>query len=205
LEFRRVLFRSSLAEVQRVMLDTGHLRLPVYEESLDRVIGIVLARDLWKAQRDGVESLATVIREPKFVPETKPVEDLIREMRAVRLKMAIVLDEYGGTAGLVTLEDLIAGHVGAIQDETQEEPPPFEEHVEGEVRISGGVPVWEVNERFGLDLPEEQHETVGGFVFGTLGRIAQVGDEVAVPQGIFRVLEMDGRRIDRLAFIRMPA
>ena len=196
---------SSLAEVQRVMLDTGHLRLPVYEESLDRVIGIVLARDLWKAQRDGVESLATVIREPKFVPETKPVEDLIREMRAVRLKMAIVLDEYGGTAGLVTLEDLIEEIVGEIQDEHEQEPLPFEEHVEGEVRISGGVPVWEVNERFGLDLPEEQHETVGGFVFGTLGRIAQVGDEVAVPQGIFRVLEMDGRRIDRLAFIRMPA
>src|SRR5690606_3507070 len=129
----------------------------------------------------------------------------IREMRAVRLKMAIVLDEYGGTAGLVPLEDLMEEIVGEIQVEPEQEPLPSEEHVEGEGRISGGVPVWEVNERFGLGLPEEQHETVGGYVFGTLGRIAQVGDEVAVPQGIFRVLEMDGRRIDRLAFIRMPA
>jgi putative hemolysin len=192
----------SLTEVQEVMLETGHLRLPVYEDNLDRVIGIVLARDLWKAHRDGVKSLSSVIREPKFVPETKPVEDLIREMRAVRLKMAIVLDEYGGTAGLVTLEDLIEEIVGEIQDEHEQEPLPFEEHLEGEVRIGGGVPVWEVNERFDLDLPEEQHETVGGYVFGTLGRIAQVGDEVAIPQGILRVLEMDGRRIDRLAFIR---
>jgi CBS domain containing-hemolysin-like protein len=191
----------SLAEAQRVMLEEGHLRLPVYEGSVDRVVGVLLARDLWKAVVAGVADLRDVTREPMFVPESKLVEDLIREMRKRRIKMAIVLDEYGGTAGLVTLEDLIEEIVGEIQDEHEVEPLPFEEEVEGEIRIGGAVPVAEVNERFGFSLPEETYETVGGYVFGTLGRIAEVGDEVMVPGGVLRVVAMDGRRIDRVALI----
>jgi CBS domain containing-hemolysin-like protein len=186
---------------QEMMLDEGHLRLPVYRENIDHVVGVVLARDVWRAAREGVTDLKEVIRDPAFVPESKPVEDLIREMRSQRIQMAIVLDEYGGTAGLVTLEDLIEEIVGEIQDEHEQEPLPFEEESEGEVRIGGSVPISEVNERFGLDLPEDQQETVGGFVFGTLGRVADVGDEVVVPGGVLRVLSMDGRRIDRLAFL----
>jgi CBS domain containing-hemolysin-like protein len=139
------------------------------------------------------------------VPESKRVEDLIREMRHQRIKMAIVLDEYGGTAGLVTLEDLIEEIVGEIQDEHEFEPLPFEEELEGEVRIHGSVPLPEVNERFGLSLPEDLHETIGGFVFGTLGRVAKAGDEVAIPGGTLRVLEMDGRRIDRIAYFPSPS
>jgi putative hemolysin len=107
-----------------------------------------------------------VVREPTFVPESKPVEDLIREMRLQRIKMAVVLDEYGGTAGLVTLEDLIEEIVGEIQDEHELEPLPFEDEMEGQVRVSGSVSVFEVNERFGLSLPEDLYETLGGFVFG---------------------------------------
>ncbi len=192
---------ATLAEAQRVMLDDGHLRLPVYEGSIDRVVGVLLARDLWKAANEGVTDLRDVIREPTFVPESKLVEDLIREMRTLRIKMAIVLDEYGGTAGVVTLEDLIEEIVGEIQDEHEVEPLPFEEEMEGEVWISGSVSVAEVNERFGFSLPEEVYETVGGYVFGTLGRIAEVGDEVGVPGGVLRVMEMDGRRIGRVALI----
>jgi CBS domain containing-hemolysin-like protein len=114
--------------------------------------------------------------------------------------MAIVLDEFGGTAGLVTLEDLIEEIIGEIQDEHEQEPLPFEEEMQGEVRIRGDVSLWEVNERFGLELPEELYDTIGGFVFGELGRIAEEGDEVGVPGGCFRVVAMDGRRIDRVAF-----
>jgi CBS domain containing-hemolysin-like protein len=192
---------SSLADAQRMMLQEGHLRLPVHEGTIDRVVGVLLARDLWKAAAEGVTDLREVVREPTFVPESKLVEDLIREMRRRRIKMAIVLDEYGGTAGLVTLEDLIEEIVGEIQDEHELEPLPFEEALEGEVRIVGSVSVAEVNERFGLSLPEEIYETVGGYVFGTLGRIAEVGDEVTVPGGVLRVVAMDGRRIDRVALI----
>ncbi|HSJ31492.1 MAG TPA: hemolysin family protein [Longimicrobiales bacterium] len=195
---------TSLDEAQRVMLDEGHLRLPVYSERVDSIVGVLIARDLWRAAREGVRDLKTVLRPATFVPESKPVEALIREMRQQRLKMAIVLDEYGGTAGLVTLEDLIEEIVGEIQDEHEQDPLPFEEELEGEIRISGSVPVTEVNEKFELDLPEDMYETVGGFVFGTLGRVGKVGDEVSVAGGVLRVIAMDGRRIDRVAFVPDP-
>ncbi len=192
---------SGLADAQRVMLEEGHLRLPVYEGTIDSVVGVVLARDLWKAVGVGVADLREVIREPTFVPESKMVEDLIREMRIRRIKMAIVLDEFGGTAGVVTLEDLIEEIVGEIQDEHELEPLPFEDEPEGVVGISGSVSVAEMNQRFAFSLPEDMYETVGGYVFGTLGRIAEVGDEVAVPGGVLRVVAMDGRRVERVALI----
>src|SRR5690606_1768544 len=116
-------------EAQNLMLTEGRLRLPVFDGSIDRVIGVVLARDLWRAAREGVTVLREVMRDATFVPESKAVEDLIREMRQQRIKMAIVLDEFGGTAGLVTLEDLIEEIVGEIQDEHEQEPLPFEEHL----------------------------------------------------------------------------
>jgi putative hemolysin len=142
------------------------------------------------------------------VPASKPVEDLIKEMRRERIHMSIVLDEFGGTAGLVALEDLIEEIIGEIQDEHEQEPLPFEATAQGEVRIAGTVPIWEVNQRFELELPEDFYDTIGGFIFGQLGRIAKLHDEVRVPGGRFRVIGMDGRRIDRLDFVpdaRAPA
>jgi putative hemolysin len=192
---------ATLDDAQTLMLEEGHLRLPVYDGSVDNIVGVLLARDLWRAARQGVTDLRDVLREAKFVPESKAVEELIREMRLQRIKMAIVLDEYGGTAGLVTLEDLIEEIVGEIQDEHEQEPLPFEDEQAGEVRLSGSVTISEFNDRFGLDLSDELYETIGGFVFGTLGRVARIGDEVPVPGGTLRVVSMDGRRIERLAFI----
>ena len=192
---------ASLDQAQLLMLKEGHLRIPVYEGTVDNIVGVLLARDLWRAARETVPSLHEVIREPQFVPESKPVEDLIREMRHQRIKMAIVLDEYGGTAGLVTLEDLIEEIVGEIHDEHELDPLPFEEEQEGEIRISGSVPLFEVNQRFGLSLPENLYETIGGYVFGILGRVAKVGDEVPLADGVLRVVAMDGRRIDRIAYL----
>jgi putative hemolysin len=183
-----------------LILDEGHSRIPVYHDSLDDIVGVVLARDLWRAADSGRSDLESVMREPRFVPEGKPVEDLIRELREERINLAIVLDEYGGTAGLVTLEDLIEEIVGEIQDEHEIEPLAFEETAAGEVRVAGEVPVREVNERFGLELPEEGHATLAGCLLGYLGRVPQRGDEVRVPGGRFRVLRMDGRRIERVAF-----
>lgn len=183
------------------MLEEGHLRLPVYEGTIDNVVGILLARDLWRADREGVEDLSEVMRPAIFVPESKPVEVLIGEMRhGDRIKMAIVVDEFGGTAGLVTLEDLIEEIVGEIQDEHEVEPPDFEEVGDGECRVAGGAALWEVNQRFDLRIPEDLYDTIGGYIFGQLGRVAREGDEIEVDGGRFRVLAMDGRRIDRVAF-----
>jgi len=195
---------ASVDFAMNVMLDEGHLRLPVYDRSIDDMVGVLLARDLWRAHREGVREIRPIVRPATFVPPTKPVEDLIAEMRKQRIKMAIVVDEFGGTAGLVTLEDLIEEIVGEIQDEHEAEPLPFEEQLEGEVHIAGGVPLREVNDRYDLDLPEDLYDTIGGYVFGRLGRVARVGDEVEFEGGRLRVLEMDGRRIARLAFSRAP-
>ena len=193
---------TSVKEAQTIMVDEGRLRLPVYEETIDRVVGILLARDLWRADRDGVPDIQAVMRSPRFVPGSKIVEDLLTEMRSERIKMVIVLDEFGGTAGLVTLEDLIEEIVGEIHDEHEHEPLPFEEATNGELLIGGGVAVHDVNERCDLDLPEDVTDTIGGYVFGRLGRVAVVGDEIAVQGGRFRVSSIDGRRIRRVSFRR---
>jgi putative hemolysin len=193
---------ASVEEAKAIMLDEGHLRLPVHEGSLDRIAGILVARDLWQADREGVEEVRGLLRPAYFAPAGKPVRDLLLEMRSQRSKMVIVLDEFGGTAGLVTLEDLIEEIVGEIQDEHEEdEPLDFQEVGGGVVRIWGGVPLREVNEELGLELPEDQHDTIGGFIFGTLNRVPLVGDEVEVDgSGRFRVVKMRGRRIEFLRF-----
>jgi len=196
---------ASVEDAKALMLGTGHLRLPVFEENLDQIVGIVLARDLWRADREGVTALRDVVRPVHFAPSSKPVEDLIPEMRRRRNKMTIVVDEFGGTAGLVTLEDLIEEIIGEIQDEHEgDEPVDFIPHEGGRVRVWGGVAVREVNERLGLDLPEEQHDTLGGHLFGRLSRVGRVGDVVRFPGGSFRVAAMRGRRIEYAVFEREP-
>jgi putative hemolysin len=192
---------AGLDGAKRLFLEQGHSRLPVYGESLDDIVGVVLARDAWRAREEGITDLRSIMRDPRFVPEGKPVEDLIREMRSDRLNLAIVVDEYGGTAGLVTLEDLIEEIVGEIQDEHEVEPVTFEEAGAGEVLISGQVLIWEVNERFQLELPEEPYDTIAGLMLHRLGRIARVGDEVEVGGARFRVAAMDGRRISQVTFV----
>jgi len=192
---------ATVDEAKSLMLDRGHLRLPVYEDTLDRIVGILLARDLWEADRQGLTRIEDLVRSAIFAPATKPVEDLIPELRGQRMKMAIVVDEFGGTAGIVTLEDLIEEIIGEIQDEHEaDEPLDFQRLEEGGMRIWGGVPVREVNERFGLELPDARHDTIGGWIFGELNRIGRVGDVVEVNGGRFRVVRMQGRRIEYLVF-----
>ena len=199
---------ASIHEAQGVMLGTGHLRLPVYEESLDKIVGVVVGRDVWRANVDGHADLSTVVRPVPFAPTSKPVEDLITEMRSERIKMAIVVDEFGGTAGLVTLEDLIEEIIGEIQDEHEaDEPLDFQTLMGGRVRVWGGTSLRETSSRLDFSpTPEEEegYDTIGGFVFGRLNRIPVIGDEVRVESGRFRVTHMNGRRVDYLLFLPDP-
>ncbi len=191
---------ATVQEAMDVMLDHGKLRLPVYEGNLDRIVGILLARDLWRAARKGLEAVREVARPVRFAPDSKPVEELIREMRAQRTKMVIVLDEFGGTAGLVTLEDLIEEIVGEIQDEHEaDEPRDFEETGDGRTLIRGGASVKDVEDRLGIVLGEE-FDTIGGYVFGVLGGVGKAGDRVDTPVGRFRILKVRRRRIEHLLF-----
>jgi CBS domain containing-hemolysin-like protein len=192
---------ATVEAAKGVMLDEGHLRLPVFEESLDRIVGIILARDLWRADKEGVKEIRGIVRPVQFAPATKPVDDLIGEMRKERVKMVIVVDEFGGTAGLATLEDLLEEIVGEIQDEHEsDEPEDFTLLDSGDVRVYGGVPLREASGRLELSLPEGDYDTVAGFMFAQLNRIPRVGDQVEVDGGSFRVLRMRGRRIEFLLY-----
>jgi putative hemolysin len=196
---------SSLDEVAAYILETGHSRYPVYRDAIDNVTGVVLARDVWRAQVEGGAALAAITREPLYVPDTKAVDALLREMQREQTHMAIVVDEFGGTAGIVTIEDVIEEIVGEIADELDDAPAEFELGEAGEVLFSGSVAIAELNERFGLDLPDADFNTVGGFVLGRLGRMAHAGDAVAIRGGRLRVLAVRKRRVERLALDVQPA
>jgi CBS domain containing-hemolysin-like protein len=194
---------ATLDEVKDAFVDSGHSRLPVYEGSVDHIIGVVLSRDFWPAFLDRRQmGLRTLIRPVPFVPESKDLEHLLHEMRRAGTHIAVVLDEYGGTAGIVTVEDLVEEIVGEIQDEHETALEEIEELGGGLVRVAGRALIWELNERFGLKLPEEEFTTVSGYVMGQLGRVAEPGDEVEFEGGALRVLEMSGRRIEWLELRR---
>lgn len=189
-------------EVADVVVKYGHSRIPVYHDNIDHIVGVVLARDAWRAQRDGGPPLAELVRPVPFVPETKPLEDLLREMQAQRTHMVVVVDEFGGTAGVVTLEDVVEEIVGEITDEDEAGRPPIEELPSGDLLVDGGVPVWELNEEYDLDIPEGDYTTVAGFILDRLGRIAQPEDSVTFAGGRMRVVDMAGRRIERVLVSR---
>jgi putative hemolysin len=186
---------ASVRDAMNLMLDSGNLRLPVYEEDL-------LARDLWRADREGKKEIRSAVSPIRFVPEGRPVQQLISEMRAQRVKMVIVLDEFGGTAGLATLEDLVEEIIGDIQDEHEDkEPDDFQRLDNGEFVVLGRALVRDLNAYLSIGLPEDEADTVGGFVFGRLGRVGRIGDEVPVDGGTLRITRMRGRRIELLRFL----
>jgi putative hemolysin len=198
----------SLERLLQVATEEGHSRLPVYEGSIDSVLGVVLTKDLLRVlvERNGDPGaefdVRSILRPAYFVPDTKPVDELLSELRSQAVHVAIVLDEFGGTYGLVTLEDLLEEIVGEITDEFDEVETEFTNTPEGDVLIDGGVLISDANQRLGLRIPEEEFDTVGGFVFGTLGRVPEVGDQVAVEGAegelVLRVEERDERRVSVL-------
>ncbi|MEW5929929.1 MAG: hemolysin family protein [Gemmatimonadota bacterium] len=202
----------SLDALLDAVVAEGHSRYPVYEGSIDSIVGVVLTKDLFPLLRGRGPAagepfdVRRVMREPYFVPDTKPVDDLLAEFRQQSVHLAIVLDEFGGTYGLVTMEDLLEEIVGDINDEHDVAEPDFAATPEGDFLIDGGASISEVNERFGTSLPEEDFDTVGGFVFGALERVPVVGDVVAVsaPGGgmELRVEEVDERRVSMLRLTR---
>ena len=197
---------TTVQDAINLMLDRGHLRLPVYEGNLDHIVGILSARDLWGAARKGIEEIRPAVRPISFAPVGKQVDQLIAELRLRRVQMVIVLDEFGGTAGLATLEDLIEEIIGEIQDEHEAvEPDEFQRLEDGGILVRGSVLVRDFNEFFSLKLPEDEADTIAGFVFGRVGRVGKVGDEVEVEGGKLRITRMRARRIEMLRFAHPTA
>jgi putative hemolysin len=188
-------------EFLAAVIDSPFTRYPVYRESLDNVVGILHVRDLFSAMYDrgidGVE-MESLVRPTHMVPETKDLAALLGEFRRTNQHMAIVIDEYGAMEGIVTLEDLLEEIVGEIEDEFDLPDESIERVDENTVRIDGTFPIDDFNEQFKTTLPNNDFHTMGGFVFGLLGRAPEEGDEVSYDGLVFRVDETEGTRIDRL-------
>jgi putative hemolysin len=184
------------------VLDSPYTRYPVYRETLDDIIGVLHVRDLFTAMHErGLASvkLEELLRQAYVVPETKDLASLLQEFRRTNNHFAVVVDEYGDMAGICTLEDLIEEIVGEIEDEFDISEVQIEQVDDDTYRLDGMFPIDEFNGRFGTDLPDEDFHTVGGFVFGQLGRAPEVGDDVSWNGLQFDVLEVDGSRIERMA------
>ena len=194
-------------EALAAMIESPYTRYPVYRESLDKVIGMIHVRDLFSAIVDrgiaGVE-LDTLVRPAHIVPETKDLAALLAEFRRTNQHMAIVVDEYGDLEGIVTLEDLLEEIVGEIEDEFDLPDESVERLPDGRMRIDGTFPIDDFNEQFERRLPIEDYHTVGGLVFGLLGRAPEEGDEVEADGCRFKVLEVEGSRIERLEVELLP-
>jgi CBS domain containing-hemolysin-like protein len=196
---------TSMNDVLTLLIEEGHSRIPVYEENLDNIVGVLLVKDLLPyiagTKGEGFV-LRELLREPYFVPDTKRVSELLAELRTRNVHMAIVLDEFGGTEGIVTLEDLLEEIVGEIYDEYDVAEPDFRTTPEGHVLIDGGASIDEVNERFGMELSSEDFDTIGGYIFGALGRVPQSGDQIHVDgSGDLRVEETEERRVTSVRLI----
>lgn len=192
--------RASVADVLEVAFAAGYSRIPVYENGIDDLIGIVYTKDLMKAEREGhgQDDIRDLARPAYFVPETKRVSLLMREMQKTHTHMAIVVDEYGGTAGLATLEDLLEELVGDIVDEYDVEEPPVEQLAGGQFRVTASLPIDEVSELLGVELPEGDWDTVGGFLFSLLGHMPTEGESVRYDGHLLTAEKVEGRRIARV-------
>ncbi len=189
------------------LLESGYSRVPVYEESIDNIQGVLYTKDLLRVWRenDQVKSLRDLLRPAYFVPEAKKADELLAEMQSQRVHMAVVVDEYGGVAGLVTLEDIVEEIVGEIQDEfDQAEELPYQEIGPGEYLFQGKIGLDDFNEIMGSHLPSDEAETLGGFIYDTIGRVPTNGESVKVDHLMLTVTQVSGRRIRKVRAQWMP-
>ncbi len=199
---------ASMDEAIQTIVEEGHSRIPVYEESVDEIVGILYAKDLLPYLRDAAgprPELRAILRAPLFVPESMSIDDLLHEFQRRKVHIAIVLDEYGGTAGIVTIEDLLEEIVGEIQDEYDVEEPMVERLSEDEARVDGRAAVDELGELFDIELEledQDEYDTVGGLIYHRIGGVPAPGDRVEVDGLVLTVETVDGRRVDKVLVVR---
>ena len=195
---------SSLGLVAELMWESGHSRIPLYEESLDNIVGVVHSRDMLRnlSSEDIEVDLSDIVRPPLFIPDSKRLDDLLRDFQEKHIQIAIVVDEYGGTAGLVTIEDLLEEIVGEIEDEFDIGESMREMISSNEALMDARIPLEEVNQIFDVNLQGEGFDTLGGLLYQQLGKIPGPGDEVQVDGLTIKVLSTMGRRIKKVQVAR---
>ena len=181
-------------EVRELLRRERFSRYPVYGESLDDIVGVFLAKDLWLHEPGVAFSLARHMRETHFVPDTRPAQRVLDDLRKTRAHIAIVLDEFGGTAGLVTLEDLVEQVIGDINDEDDVAMRSAIE-TNGVLELAGSLSVRDVRGEYQIPIPDGDWQTIGGYAFARLGRVPRIGDRAPYPGGELEIVAMDGRRV----------
>lgn len=197
--------QTAIMEALDIILEEGHSRLPVYIDNIDNIVGILYAKDLLAHWRSGGElgPVQKLIRDVYYVPETKPVSDLLHELQTKKVQIAIVVDEYGGTAGLVTVEDIVEEIVGEIHDEYDSEEFFMQYISDDEYIFNGRVDLDDINALMSANLPTDENDTLGGLIYNTLGRVPEAGDALDVGDLHITVLEVIGRRIGTVKVERL--
>jgi len=196
---------ATAEEVLATIINCGHSRIPLYEGTIDNIIGVIYAKDLlkyWGATGSSL-NLRAIARQPFYIPETKNLEELLQEFRRRRVHLAIVIDEYGGTSGLITIEDLLEQIVGDIQDEYDTEEELLQLQEDGSVLVDAMLPIEDFEEYFQIHVEREKFDTVGGLVFYLLGRIPAAGEEVVCSGIRLTVISTVERRIGKLLALRV--
>ncbi|MFZ7103458.1 MAG: hemolysin family protein [Peptococcaceae bacterium] len=191
---------DSFAKVVEIAIDAGHSRIPVYEDTIDNIVGIIYAKDLLKVINKDFATIEIkkIMRPAYYIPETKKVRDLLAELRQAKVHMAIVLDEYGGTAGLITIEDVIEEIIGDIQDEFDIEEESIVMLSDGAIRADARASIFDINEALDVDLPDDDYETISGLVFHLLGHIPKEAEEIIFENVRITVEKTLGRRVDKV-------
>lgn len=197
---------ASIDDMTKLVVKAGHSRVPVYDETIDKVVGIVYAKDLLKYWISKAKNgkIRDIMRKPLFVPETKNIDELFKELKSKRIHIAIVVDEYGGTSGLVTIEDLIEEIVGDIQDEHDAEEEVFAKVSEGSYIADAKIDIDELSEKLDIEIPKEDYDTLGGFLVHMSNNIPSVMDEITYKNILFTVIEADERKVSKVGIKILP-
>lgn len=198
---------ADIREVLDAILESGHSRIPVYEGSPDNIVGIVYAKDLLRywGRKESEVKVVQVMRTPLFVPETKNIQELLQDFRTRRIHLAIAVDEYGGTSGLITIEDLIEEIVGDIQDEYDLEEEWLQQQPDGSIIVDSRLNIEDFEQYFETRVEREKFDTVAGYVFNLLGRVPREGEEIRDRSLLLTVVECDHQKIRKIKVNRVPA
>ena len=193
-----------LDQLLNTIIQSGHSRIPVYKDNVDQIVGILNAKDLlpfWLSQQKDFE-LRKICRDPFFVPETKRINDLLNELRSKKSHLAVIVDEYGGPSGIVTIEDIIEEIIGEIRDEHDREEDEFILQEDGSTLVNAWANLDDFEERFGIQVPREGYDTVGGFIIHLLGKVPRKGEEIIFEGLSMKIQAADAKRVSRILVTR---
>jgi magnesium and cobalt transporter len=189
---------TKLSEIIRIIIDSGHSRIPIYQDSIDNIVGTLHAKDLLSFWGSDDMEIRNTMRPPYFIPETKKISEVLKDLRDNKSHMAIVIDEYGGTAGILTLEDIIEEIIGEVMDEYDSEQQLIIEHDDGSISVNARLEAGKLEDFLQVDLPEGDFESVGGFIISLIGKVPEVNEKVLY-DGLEIVIEAaTSRKIDRV-------